>query len=288
MIAAVLVPTPEIVKLLVDAKADLHIRDKYSYTALYYASMRGNFAIVEHLLDDDRDAKLLLEECPEAVSVACEYAHKEVLSLLLKKGASVETADEASISPLEAAIRAGDVAIIKILVDNHVPLNKAYASGRTPLRLAAFYGSVEVVQALIDGWAGISIINEDLYAHESGPLQTAIINGLILVAKLLLQKGADLHHVGRHGVRSMYLGVASKSRAVVEWLPDEGASMRGISTGDLRSIFDNAFRYKLELTMSLSESRIFSNRSTSATRCIRRLQSGRAMGCRQLGHGLFQ
>lgn len=67
-------------------------------------------------------------------------------------------------------------------LDTKEPFN-----GATPLNSAATFGKIEIAKALIDGGAGLNIVNND----GSTPLHTAAFFGRVEIVQLLIDSNAD-------------------------------------------------------------------------------------------------
>lgn len=122
----------------------------------------------------------------------------------------------AAASPLRAgtpeedllqAVRLGDVAAVKALLDKGVPVDTKYRYDRTPLSFAADRGNVEMVRLLLE--RGANADAEDTFYH-STPLGSAAYKGNAEVVRLLLARST-------RGVGNALLsGVYGKKIDVVE------------------------------------------------------------------------
>jgi ankyrin repeat protein len=88
---------------------------------------------------------------------------------------------------LHVASRAGDLGVVKLLVDLGVDINKAGGTFEAcPLKTAVSSGHYEVVEFLLSSGASV-----DLSEPFRNPLFSAIYNGRLDIAKLLIHHGAD-------------------------------------------------------------------------------------------------
>jgi ankyrin repeat protein len=79
---------PEIVKLLLEAGADVNTTVSDSWTALMEACREGNLPIVKHLLESGADVNAKNSIGSTALGVAEEHgAPREIIDLLLAHGA---------------------------------------------------------------------------------------------------------------------------------------------------------------------------------------------------------
>lgn len=107
---------PDVVTVLLDAGAVFDARDKDDYTALHWAAMRGNRAIVE---------------------------------LLLAKGAAVNAADRTfRATPLHMAVRAGHPGSVEALLNGRASVATKDKYGKTPVDYAKSTGNAELLNLL--------------------------------------------------------------------------------------------------------------------------------------------
>jgi ankyrin repeat protein len=135
-----------------------------------------------------------------ALISASECSHAEMVSLLLDRGAEVntvglgkETALLAATGPSDLQVRSGnafagpDTTTIQLLIEHGANVNARGADNDTPLIRAARFGFVEKATLLLDEGADANA------ANESGdtPLIVAARNGFDKLVTLLLARGAD-------------------------------------------------------------------------------------------------
>src|ERR1700733_11388740 len=122
------------------------------------------------------------------VSTASPFAvpaqNKNVIELLLNRGANIDTVDgtnasigyEKSTTPvvgLETAVRSGDEAMTLLLLDRGADVNKADRFGITVLETAVRVGNESMVRFLLDRGADVNQAR-----HFRGTvLETAVTNG---------------------------------------------------------------------------------------------------------------
>ncbi|KAL9647414.1 hypothetical protein ABK040_006777 [Willaertia magna] len=92
---------------------------------------------------------------------ACEYDEYEKVKQLLEEGVDVNSFDERSGTPLIKACQWGSLKIVQLLVDEYnASINHKTVIG-TPLHWAAYNGHLDVVKFLLSKGADKTIKNND-------------------------------------------------------------------------------------------------------------------------------
>jgi hypothetical protein len=90
-------------------------------------------------------------------------------------------------TPLHIATIRGDIAAIKVLIENGADVNALDVENQSPLTLAARRGLVDVAQLLLD--AGACIEHRDRRGYT--PLMPAAWEGQLSIVELLHRRGAN-------------------------------------------------------------------------------------------------
>ncbi|MDE0716697.1 MAG: ankyrin repeat domain-containing protein [Rhodospirillaceae bacterium] len=163
----------ELVKFLLNSRANVSSRDNRGYTPLHYAAANSN--------------------------------NPRIIRLLLRRGASVNALDNLDSTPLHfAALSNPDPVISELLLKNGANLqSRSRATGGTPLHSAAQNWSVPVLKLLLE-WGG------DVTATDSDgatPLHLAARNLNPDIAKLLVNSGASLESKDKRGRTPLHYAV---------------------------------------------------------------------------------
>ena len=110
--------------LLAKGDVDVNKRDAMGYTALHYA---------------------------------CQKGARDLVSLLLAKGADACACSNDSVTPLHMCARNGNKDIIRMLVEASADLNATDRNGRTPLMGMASEGKVDAAKILLEMGADPSV-----------------------------------------------------------------------------------------------------------------------------------
>jgi ankyrin repeat protein len=188
----------EVVQILLDAGADIERQTERGETTLYVASGKGHFEVVQILLQAGAD-----KEAAD-LGIASQFGHVEVVKILLDAGADRDAIWEGATS-LNIASQEGHHEVVKMLLDAGAEKDAACPDGSTSLYQASCRNHAEVVRALLD--AGASFSKGKFKCQNTGsggilrwstpsivctPLQVAEAKGHLEVVKLLLEAGAKM------------------------------------------------------------------------------------------------
>jgi ankyrin repeat protein len=157
-------------------------------TPLFWAVAKGLKEIVQLLLarGAEVDSKDSYGQTP--LSRASNNGHNEVVQILLDKGAKVDSKDNFGRTPLSQAFEWGHKEVIQLLLNRKAELDSKDYFSQTPLSRASERGHKEVVQLLLS--KGAEVDSKDDYSRT--PLSRASEWGYKGVVQLLLNKGAKV------------------------------------------------------------------------------------------------
>jgi ankyrin repeat protein len=139
---------PELVRMLLAAKADPNLVNSYMQSPLSNAVAAENFEITKLLLD--AKAKI---ELPGLVLTPLVYAvfagNADMVRLLARHGAKIDHASEYGQTALTSAITAGKPEMVKLLIELKANVNQKSPDGDTPLKMARNGDQEDVAQMLI-------------------------------------------------------------------------------------------------------------------------------------------
>lgn len=106
------------------------IKDKFGYTMLYFAVLESNKEIIELLLQKGADINKQYINGNTVLHVAIKKNSPEIIKLLLNKGADIFIENH-NISPVDFTIQKSNIDIFKIIIENNI--NKQAKNGDTIL-----------------------------------------------------------------------------------------------------------------------------------------------------------
>ena len=161
------------------------LRLKKEEEKLWNASKGGRSDEVRRLLSSgmlDMDCKFeVFLDTP--LHEASMSGHKEVVQLLLNKGADLNKKNEYGSTPLHAASLNGHKRVVQLLLDNEANPKKTNGTGSTPLHEASMCRRKEVVLLLLEGGAERDVTGK----YGWTPLDYASRNGHKDVEKVLVE-----------------------------------------------------------------------------------------------------
>lgn len=183
----------EVLRLLVNSgdKEAINIQDKNGWTPLMEAAEKASVNIMELLLDNGANTKLANKGGCTALHNAVCTRKVEVVSLLLRRmdKEDIDIQDSNGWSPLMEAADDGQTSIMRLLCDAGASSRIRNKRGHTPLHKAVYSGEVEAVSLLLERLDRADLDVQDVVGMT--PLMLAAKRRYASIVKLLLDKGAD-------------------------------------------------------------------------------------------------
>ncbi|XP_039262547.2 ankyrin repeat domain-containing protein 17-like [Styela clava] len=158
------------------------------------------------------------------LTLACAGGHRELVQLLISRGANLEHRDKKGFSPLILAATAGHVGVVSTLLDANADIeSQCIRTKDTPLSLACSGGRLEVVELLLERGANIEHRNVSDYT----PLSLAASGGYVRIIELLLNAGAEINSRtgSKLGISPLMLAAMNGHTDAVLLLLDMGADI---------------------------------------------------------------
>ncbi|HAQ36752.1 MAG: hypothetical protein CMF74_09540 [Maricaulis sp.] len=243
----------EFTRVLLDAGAEVNVRDAMGDPAINWAAYYGNTDAVALLLAAGAETELTGHG--NAAEIVMRRGHSAALALILDhRGASPDRS--AAEAALEAAALRGDAATIAAL-SRHVEVASARDwAGRPVLQAAARANQVEAIAALIN--AGAPVDGADAIGFTA--LIEASRDGALEAVEALIAAGADVNHVSGENALSLtplHLAAIGDNADIVALLLDAGADREPVgvmgATPLLWAIFEGAQAAALALATAGAE-----------------------------------
>ncbi|CAK9071719.1 Ankyrin-3 (ANK-3) (Ankyrin-G) [Durusdinium trenchii] len=146
--------------LVFTAKADLSCRDEHRRCPLALAAWEGHSEVVKLLVDAQAEVNDQDKDGDTALHLAAMSGHNDVVKFLVDADV-LRMKNEGGRCPLALAAWEGHCEVVKLLVDAQAEANDQDKDGDTALHLAAMSGHNDVVKLLVDRKAFLSVKNEE-------------------------------------------------------------------------------------------------------------------------------
>jgi pectate lyase len=188
--------------------------------SLQEAAAIGDIGLVRSLLDkgvgvDSWDDPFL----KTALHRATMRGHKDVVELLLAKGADIEAGKFHIGTALHFAVEKGHKEIVELLIDKGADVNANNTRGQTPTDVVGTRNRKEIVELLTKHGATISSIH------------TAAVVGDLARVRAFLENGIDINVKDNQGNTPLHLAAQGGHREVVEFLLSKDSDVNTRRTG---------------------------------------------------------
>ena len=197
--------------------------DRYLSTVsgIATAASRGDREVVTLLLDKGADVNTQDGEYGSALQAAASTGDREIVTLLLDKGADVNAQGGFHGSALQAAASTGDREIVTLLLDKGADVNTQGGKYGSALQAAASTGDREIVTLLLDKGADVNAQG----GFYGSALQAAVSTGDREIVTLLLDKGADVNAQGGFHGNALQAAAYGGSLGIVQLLLARGVDV---------------------------------------------------------------
>ena len=253
----------ETLNVLLNAEADINIKNTMGCTLIHHAVLRGcSRATLQAIINHGADVNATEKNNMTALMIACIQKNEEPINVLLKAGANpniahargqtaihcavlgkcskealqaiidhgadVNAPNNNSVTALMTACQEGNVEAINILLDAGADPNSIEVYGRTCLHVAVIgLCSKEVLQKLIGHGVNVNARRKyDITALMIACMQGETQKRNIDVINVLLNAGADPNYVTVDGETCLHTAVRGHcSKEVLQKLMDHGVNV---------------------------------------------------------------
>jgi uncharacterized protein len=191
------------------------MREAPPASAFFEAIKAGELDRVKSMVSADPSLVDARDAEGSAILTAVYHRQKEIVNLLVARGAALT---------LFEAAAAGEIERVERLVGASPDQVNAYsADGWTPLHLAAFFGHAKIVEFLLAHGGDVGARSRN--ANGNTPLHAALAANQKMAAGLLIGHGADLDATDAGGWRPLHLAAANNNLDSMRTLVVQGADV---------------------------------------------------------------
>lgn len=150
-----------------------------------------------------------------AILTAVYHGQKEIVNLLVSRGATMTLFDASAAGELERVER--------LIEDDELAVVTFSGDGWTPLHLAAFFGHAKIVELLIG--RGADPLARSQNPNGNTPLHAALAGNHKFVAGLLMGAGADVNAKDAAGWSPLHIAAANNNLDAMKTLIAQGADV---------------------------------------------------------------
>ncbi len=163
------------------------IKNGNGMTALFLAAQEGKIEIVKWLLENKANIHAKSKQWMTPIHGAASQNNIEIMHMLLAAGAKVDDKDLNGFTPLHNACRDGNLEICKLLLERKAVVQDCTTpNGTTPLHVAARHGNRQIVRLILAQTANVDAL--DTFGRT--PLTNSINFGKKHAARALIKAGA--------------------------------------------------------------------------------------------------
>eukprot|EP01038_Epipyxis_sp_PR26KG_P006479 gene6479-8912_t len=183
----------DIVNLLIDAKCDVNMPNKFGNSPLFLATLKDQFDVLNILLTAGANVNQLNSKNKySSLLAATDRRNTRALTTLIKAGADVNVQSKDRITALLGAVIKSSIDCVRILLEcPGVDPNQQNKDGHSPLFVACCKGLRDISRLLIN-FPGINL---NLGPKLHSPIHIAHIYGYRDIVRMLEEKGVQNTHV---------------------------------------------------------------------------------------------
>ncbi len=217
----------EIAKELIDHGAKINSKLSGTYytkdqTPLHLAAKQGNIDLVQLLISKNAQIDVVDGNGKSSLFYSVESNHRDIAEYLIDNGANINIIDRYKTNLLQLAIQKRNKDLAIFLINKGVNIHVQNYSGDTPLHTASATGELDLVKVLLEKGANLNKTNK----YGMIPLHSSInYNSNVVLVKFLLDKGSNVNAKTSYGTTALHIAVYNNQAKVVQLLINAKADL---------------------------------------------------------------
>ncbi|CAF1105763.1 unnamed protein product [Adineta steineri] len=194
----------DVVKFLIEKKAQINVQNRYGVSPLLLCAESGNYELVQVLVEGGADVNIIPQGALAEESIlagqtplfgAANKGHVKICEYLVKNGADLNAVTVTGATPLYTAIEEGHLEVVELLIRHGADVNQSpqgevardlHIENQTPLLIACMKNYETIIRHLIESGANVNVTSE----YGSSPFLAICQHNNVELVRLLIQHGA--------------------------------------------------------------------------------------------------
>lgn len=226
-----------IIKLLVQAGAEVDSRNELGQTPLFLAALANSKEAVEYLLEKKADPNAVCTVASNSRASLHVTTKAEIAEALLKAGADVNAVTDQGLSALLIAIMDNNKELVAVLLRHHANTEPSSKHQRSPLlEVLQNNRDIDLLRMLLEAKADPNWESYELYNGQEVcfiPIQVVVGKKRADFAELLLSHKADKTVLNKEGETLLHMAVRNRDIPMVKLLLEQGADVNAVTKAGL-------------------------------------------------------
>jgi ankyrin repeat protein len=218
----------DIVRLLVERKADVNLTDNAGFAPLHHAVTKGTVEQVAFLLDNGANVNAAKSDGWSVLMAVSGESYDALVRLLIERGADARAKLDTGKTVLMVAVGDASLETLRLLLDKGADINAETDDGETVLDFAIPTGDAATVRLFLEHGS-----NPDTQNHITGSTPLIILmmhlreyreEEAAELVRLLLAKGAKVDARDKQGFTAMRLAQDQRRTKIVTLLKQAGGT----------------------------------------------------------------
>eukprot|EP00930_Biecheleria_cincta_P092447 TRINITY_DN8236_c0_g1_i2.p1 TRINITY_DN8236_c0_g1~~TRINITY_DN8236_c0_g1_i2.p1 ORF type:complete len:517 (+),score=108.17 TRINITY_DN8236_c0_g1_i2:84-1634(+) len=211
--------------------ADLDHRADGGWQPLHHAAFFGHAQMVVHMLQQRADVRAP-SDSGEPMHAAAMGKRPDMIELLLRRRAGLDSSDSEGMHPLDMAAIGGDSKTLAMLLQHRASPDARSHDGSQAVHQAAQAGHTQVLTSLLEHAASINEPRSD----GMQPIHIAAVAGHSAVASLFLELSVHVGASGSDGLQPIHIAARCGHTELMRFLVDRFADVNAKAGNGMRPL----------------------------------------------------